>query len=81
MANGKSWIYIIFGIYPLGLFNLGNSDLSIIKQLLILISIIFGIVITIYIAGALSVKYLAFIMVVVLLPYITGKLHRQKLLE
>lgn len=79
MIKNKSWIYIMFGVYPLGLFNLGNSDLSILKQLLILITIISSIAILINIGGILSMKYLTFIMLVVLSPYIIGKLHRKRL--
>lgn len=74
MAKNKSWTYIIFGAYPLGLFNLANSDLNIIKQLLILISIILGIVMAVYIGGVLSIKYLIFIMLVVISPYVIGRL-------
>ena len=79
MIKNKSWIYIMFGVYPLSLFNLGNSDLSILKQLLILIFIISIIAILINIGGILSMKYLILIMLVVLLPYIIGKLHRKGL--
>lgn len=81
MIKNKSWIYIIFGVYPLGLFNLGNSNLSIIKQLLILIAIILGIGMAVYIGGVLSIKYSTFIVLVVLFPYFIGKLHKKSLFE
>ncbi|NBI08303.1 hypothetical protein D3Z33_15730 [Senegalia massiliensis] len=75
MFRKNPWLYVLFGIYPLSIFELGLSNISTIKQVLLLI-IITSILISVgYYFNFLNIFKSLIVVLFVITPYVIGKLY------
>ncbi len=75
MFRKNPWLYVLFGIYPLSIFELGLSKISTIKQVLLLL-IITSILISVgYYFNFLNIFKSLIVLLFVITPYVIGKLY------
>lgn len=73
MKKRSPWFYLLFGVYPISLFDLANSKWSQFMQMLILSLIVLLLLATANIFQVLNGVSLLVILLFVLAPYIIGK--------
>lgn len=75
MFRKNPWLYVLFGIYPLSIFELGLSKISTIKQVFLLI-IITSILVSIgYYFNFLDTIKSLIVVLFVIASYVIGKLY------
>lgn len=81
LKKRSSWLYIFFGVYPISLFDLGNSEISLSRQVAILSFITSGFLIIAHIFNVLSTISFMGILLFVITPYLIGRLFNIGIIE
>lgn len=81
MKKRNPLIYFLFGIYPISLFDLGNSKTGLLKQLLIIFFITSALLIAANLFKILNIISFIAILFFAITPYFIGKLFRYGLID
>ncbi len=76
----KHWPFLLFGIYPIGLFLLAKSTLSLFKQIAILASLLVILVTVGMLTHFLNSISALIICLFLIAPYVMGKLSKFEIL-